>query len=80
MDEYLAAHPRGKDASAPLWPGRSAVVVAHIGERRQTAHDWDQPVDMPTFYRRVFRPALLAAGLPVSEPAEPATEDAPAPK
>lgn len=33
---------------------------------------------MPTFYRRVFRPALVAAGLPASEPAHPVTEDVPA--
>jgi integrase len=30
---------------------------------------------MKSFYRRVFRPALLAAGLPASEPARPATKD-----
>jgi integrase len=77
--DYLKrTHPRAKDDTAPLWPGRSATVVAHIGKRRQTAHDWDDPVDMPTFYRRVFRPALLAAGLPASEPATPATKTAPA--
>ncbi len=79
MVDYLAeTHPCAKDDTAPLWPGRSSAVVAHVGKRRQTAHNWDEPVDMPTFYRRVFRPALLAAGLPASEPATPAAEDAPA--
>lgn len=79
MGDYLAeTHPRRNEPTAPLWPGRNATVVAHVGKRRQTAHDWDEPVDMPTFYRRVFRPALIAAGLPASEPARPATEDEPA--
>jgi integrase len=79
MANYLAeTHPRAADPTSPLWPGRGATVVAHIGKRRQTAHDWDEPVDMPTFYRRVFRPALLAAGLPASEPARPATKTTPA--
>jgi integrase len=64
VDCYVAGHPRAADETAPLWPGRSAAVVAHIGARRQTAYNWDEPVDMPTFYRRVFRPALIAAGLP----------------
>lgn len=78
LDEYLADHPHAKDDAAPLWPGRSATVVARVGKRRQTAYDWSEPVEMGTFYRRVFRPALLAAGLPASEPAKPATDDAPA--
>jgi integrase len=79
MADYLkTTHQCAKDDAAPLWPGRSATVVAHVGKRRQTVHNWDEPVDMPTFYRRVFRPALLAAGLPASEPATPATKDTPA--
>lgn len=32
---------------------------------------------MSPFYQRIFRPALLAAGLPASEPARPATKDRP---
>lgn len=47
--DYLAEHPRGTDNTAPLWPGRSAPVVAHVGKRRQTAHNWEEAVDMPTF-------------------------------
>jgi integrase len=84
MADYLglgtagAHHPHADEPTAPLWPGRSATVVARVGKRRQTAHNWDEPVDMPTFYRRVFRPALLAAGLPASEPATPATKTTPA--
>jgi integrase len=80
MAGYFAeTHRRAGEPTAPLWPGRSAewsVVVG--GKRRQTAYDWSEPVDMGTFYRRVFRPALAAAGLPVSAPAGPATQDAPA--
>ena len=79
VDNYLKnTHPCADEGTAPLWPGRSATVVAHVGKRRQTAYNLDEPVDMPTFYRRVFRPALVAAGLPVSEPARPATKDRPA--
>ncbi|WP_205873873.1 hypothetical protein [Mycobacterium camsae] len=58
MDCHLAGmHPRGSDDTAPLRPGRSADVIAHVAKRRRAAHGWDEPVDMPTFYRRVFRPA-----------------------
>ncbi|MFA4083444.1 tyrosine-type recombinase/integrase [Mycobacteroides salmoniphilum] len=76
--DYLAEHPRGDDPTAPLWPGRSASVIARTDIRRQTALDWDEPVDMGTFYRRIFRPALLAVRLHASEPARPATKDCPA--
>ncbi|WP_457135490.1 tyrosine-type recombinase/integrase [Mycobacteroides abscessus] len=77
MAEYIAEHPRSDDPTAPLWPGRSATVIARTGTRRQTTLNWDEPVDMGTFYRRIFRPALLALGLPASEPARPATKDQP---
>lgn len=80
MADYLAAHPNADDPTAPLWPGRSAewVAVPGDGKRRQNAHDWATPVDMGSFYRRVFRPALAAVGLPVSRPARAATKTAPA--
>lgn len=77
MADYLAEHPRADDPTAPLWPGRSAEWVA-VGTRRQTAHDWATPVDLGSFYRRVFRPALEAIGLPVSRPARAATKTQPA--
>nr|WP_232785621.1 tyrosine-type recombinase/integrase [Mycobacteroides chelonae] len=77
MTDYLAEHPRSDDPTAPLWPGRSATVVARTDTRRQIALDWDEPIDMGTFYRRIFRPALLAVGLPASEPTRPATKDRP---
>ena len=84
LAEYLAdTHPHGGTTTAPLWPGRTAEWVAlpggtaTTGKRRQTAHDWATPVDMGSFYRRVFRPALLAVGLPVSQPARAATTTAP---
>jgi integrase len=81
MADYLAeSHPRAEEPTAPLWPGRSAEWAPIVGteKRRQTAYDWSEPVDMGTFYRRVFRPALLAVGLPASQPARPATEADPA--
>jgi integrase len=81
MADYVSAtHPQGDEPTAPLWPGRNAewAPINGASKRRQTAYDWSEPVDMGTFYRRVFRPALAAVGLPVSQPARPATETEPA--
>lgn len=84
MADYLAEHPRADEPTAPLWPGRTnaggwrSTRGARVAKRRQTALDWSEPVDMGTFYRRVFRPALIAVGLPASQPARPATETEPA--
>jgi integrase len=81
ISTYLAeTHPHCGEPTAPLWPGRSAkwVPIKGAGNRRQTAYDWSEPIEMGTFYRRVFRPALAAVGLPVSQPARPATETEPA--
>jgi integrase len=77
MADYLAEHPRADEPTAPLWPGRTnaggwrSTRGARVAKRRQTALDWSEPVDMGTFYRRVFRPALIAVGLPASQPAGP---------
>jgi integrase len=71
-----AVHPRSDEPEAPLWPGRTNAGGwrATRGEdrtaRRQTALDWSQPIDMTGFYRRIFRPALEAIGLPASAPAK----------
>ena len=63
MADHLAGHPYADTPQAALWPGRTATVVAYAGKRRQTDLDWSEPVDMPTFYRRVFQPALAAVRL-----------------
>ncbi|MGO9153992.1 tyrosine-type recombinase/integrase [Mycobacterium sp.] len=80
MADYIAGHPRADEPTALLWPGRTAkwAPIKDAGNRRQTAYDWSEPVDMDTFYRRVFRPALAAVGLPVSQPARRATKTEPA--
>lgn len=81
MADYLAdTHPNSDVAQAPLWPGRSAewAPVAGAGKRRQTALDWAEPVDLGTFYKNVFKPALGAIGLPASRPARDATATEPA--
>ena len=58
--------------------GARGYGVGRVGTRRQIAYAWTEPVDMGTFYRRVFRLALAATGLPVSVPVPLATEDTPA--
>jgi integrase len=71
-----AVHPRSENPEAPLWPGRTnaggwrATHGENRTRRRQTAFDWSEPIDMTGFYRRIFRPALLAVGLPASAPAK----------
>ena len=40
--------------------------------------DWSQPLAMGTFYDTVLKPALIAVGLPASQPAKPATKTCPA--
>lgn len=71
MHGYLAnGHPRGDDATAPLWPNRKRGGYTH-GERGRmvpgsSAHgdlNWSEPVEPGAFYRNVFRRAVEAAGL-----------------
>jgi integrase len=57
MADYLAAHPRGDEPDAPLFPHRKNGGNSH-GEP-----DWSQPVEPSTFYRNVFKPAVKRAGL-----------------
>ncbi|AWG65277.1 site-specific integrase [Mycobacteroides abscessus] len=79
MADYLTdTHPRGNEADAPLWPGRTNAGGhrdgrgAGKGARRAMALDWSQPIDLSTFSRRILAPALVAARLPVSTPARQA--------
>ncbi len=82
MADYLTdTHPRADEPAAPVWPGRSAAwapIAGSAGNRRQTTYAWAEPVDLGTFYRRVFKPALRAVGLPASAPRRDATATDPA--
>lgn len=76
MRAYLDEHPRADEPTAPLFPGRTNAGgdrttrgARPASARRATALDYSEPVDMGTFYRRIFRPALVAAGLPATAPA-----------
>ena len=76
MADYLAQHhPRASEPTAPLWPGRTNAGGHRNGRaavpaaRRPTALDFSEPIDLSTFCRRIFAPALAAVGLPVSTPA-----------
>ncbi len=80
MADYLAHHhPRASEPTAPLWPGRTNAGghrngrSAVPGMRRPTALDFSEPIDLSTFSRRIFAPALAAVGLPVSTPARSCT-------
>ncbi|MGY4648395.1 tyrosine-type recombinase/integrase [Mycobacterium sp. URHB0021] len=86
MHAYLATeHPRADEPDAPLWPGRTNAGGwrATRGEnktvRREIALDWSEPIDMTGFYRRIFRPALEAVGLPASTPAQTLPDGTPVP-
>ena len=68
LAEYLRNHPNRDNPSAPLWPGTTAryerdpVTKAISGV---TSHpDYTKVWNRDPFYRRVFRPSLVAAGLP----------------
>lgn len=72
-------HPRADDPAAPLWPSRkNGGGHRKAGKRYAVPHDWSQPLAMGTFYDTIMKPALVAIGLPVSAPAQPATSTAPA--
>lgn len=62
MRAYLASHPNRDNDDAALWPGRR--ITAHTRQGNESELDWDAPWCRDTFYRRHFRPALTAAGLP----------------
>lgn len=63
LSDYLAQHPHADDPEASLWPGR----VNGGAERFKGAKGeltYDVPWGRDAFYKRQFKPALKAAGLP----------------
>jgi integrase len=65
LAEYLGTHPNRSLPSSPLWPGRKI----HDAQRFKGAKgglDWERPWDRDAFYKRHFKPALAAAGLPAN--------------
>ncbi len=60
---YLAQHPHRADRDHPLWPGRTNGGQARF-EHAPGSLDWGKPWDRDAFYKRQFRPALEACGLP----------------
>ncbi|MBF6131603.1 site-specific integrase [Nocardia otitidiscaviarum] len=72
-------HGRSAELTAPLWPSRqNGGGYRRAGQRYAVPLDWSQPMAMGAFYYTIFRPALLALGLPASAPEVPATENTPA--
>lgn len=69
MADYLANdHPRADEPTAPLWPSRKNGGGHRAkGTRYAVPLDWSAPLYMETFGTTVFKPALRAAGLPISE-------------
>ncbi|UCZ61465.1 tyrosine-type recombinase/integrase [Mycolicibacterium phocaicum] len=69
MADYLANdHPRADEPTAPLWPSRkNGGGYRAKGARYSVPLDWSAPLYMETFADTIFKPALRAAGLPVSE-------------
>ncbi|MFD3461657.1 tyrosine-type recombinase/integrase [Nocardia fluminea] len=78
MHAYLfgddAVHPRSAEPTAQLWPSRQNCGGLRLaGQRVAVPFDWSQPMAMGTFYDTIFKPALLAVGLPASAPATETT-------
>lgn len=70
---YLTVtHPRAAEPDAPLWPGRLPGGHTHGRQTDRTrptgTPNWTEPVEPSLFYKNVLKPALRAAGLPVSAP------------
>ena len=55
LRRYKMSHPRSGDLEALLWPGRKVGGVAEI--------DYDRVLDVGSFRRNYFRPALRVLGL-----------------
>lgn len=66
LRDYLAAHPRADDPTAPLWPAmrQERADPALTGANPPGANlalDWAQPYRHATFYRGVYRAAVVRA-------------------
>ena len=62
MNVYLTTtHPTPDTPDAPLFPNRRKG-----GAPDPRALDWSSPVEPGALYENAFKPALAAAGLPVS--------------
>jgi integrase len=92
LREYLGAHPRADEPTAPLFPGmvlgpyrptglramstngrldsrdpkvrarRQAEALAELAvddAEKRLVLDWDSPLRHPTFYKAIYRPAVL---------------------
>ena len=55
LADYLAVHPRAAEPSAPLFPGMPSAGHPN--------GDWLNPLRHGTFYQKVFKPAVVRAGL-----------------
>jgi integrase len=73
LADYLDAHPRATEPDAPLFPGKHKGGHTHGTRNAATlaarTPNWAEPIEPSLFYKNVLKPALRAAGLPVSEPA-----------
>jgi hypothetical protein len=62
-----------------LWPSReNGGEHRPAGQRYAVPLDWSEPMAMGAFYDTIFRPTLVAVGLPASAPAVPASASKPA--
>jgi integrase len=68
LNEYIEAHPLGRQPNTPLFPNRRVGGYTHgtkhPGTPRQGDLDWTKPIEPSAFYRNVFKPAVRRAGLP----------------
>lgn len=68
LHAYLTdVHPRSAEPNAPLWPNRLSGGHTH-GRLSPTAYvpgalNWRDPVEPASFYKNLFKPALVQAGL-----------------
>jgi integrase len=65
LNDYIAIHPNRSTPDAPLWPGRQ-INDADRFKGSKGGIDWDRPWSRDAFYKRHFKPALAATGLPVA--------------
>ncbi|WP_145043231.1 tyrosine-type recombinase/integrase [Mycobacteroides abscessus] len=107
LRDYLAAHPRANEPTAPLFPAMTLVAMKQNGKQptgpkgsrdntsagakvradrqasalaelsveeaeRRLVLDWKKPLRHPTFYKAVYRPAVLRANLASAATGDPA--------